>query len=1104
MSIYCAVDVHDGGAICIVNPRLLFNFNVNDVLRVQRNTQHVGYLKIEALDDSIHRGNFTISLSKDVAKLLQLGNLEKVNFSKAANPETATVVTFSFKDQYLGRSTMWNLKRQLLDSLVYVGQGTCRKFSQLKATVLEVSNQRPEGKPTARQKMGIVGPLTRFTFLSETGKLFLLVQVSSEMFTQVAGGAWLAKENLLNRFLPELFTRWRQQGVNHVVTLVLFGRVFSENGGYTDFFESVVDSEVHSDWGDLLPLVRTRFVAFCSDALRQPNSFFSSASGGNWLEANSLAINILQQHYIDRDFNRTGLLVITVTAGNGVFSCPKDLAELTQRRVADDGIALQVVSLALPALFSVPRLQFSEGENFFSVADWIGIEFYGAEPAHPLHQLSRCDRPEIIPIKAESRIPMLSTNLFEEANRQFAPWLAACFNKQTGSMNSFGANRTHAGAPICLKKSDPLKPYDEFSDRWRDIFDQGRGSFVADRATQMRWTHLIYVPCFPLEYSTTPTTAELNHRYRSYVYTIYPNHSSSNLPLIGENLMQELVIQRLCQGFQLVPSLDDGEFSLSKSLEFHQLSHSDNSCIIAKRYVLEGASESKKLPLYRYSVRSYPCQSEFRSRSDSLLSPGTDLNWNYHDCLIAGYNEDLRESLRYWRSRLAFIPMAEPPKNSLLLNPKNLPLLGEELRIAGFYRLLLFLQSYSLMPSAVPYEKDKQLLAKNTMAVQVRRTTLSEIVFENSLLLQQSMRQTRHIRRATATKGELRALLADPIYGPPLQDIWWNHRIYKRLIIGRDFCDWIMKTVDDVPDRNAAVEFGNFLIAQELVEHYVRRKSFLDGYFYYRLISSEPPPPPAFKNVAAAFEPALISSPMFISVDSHQQSKRSEWAVIHYDRIFNTKVCFHLYLNWLNCSTRYLADTVQAWRSKAQQCGFHLVEVPIRQPNPTHDSNPFIAPLEIRLTLAPPPPLDDSDAQYHCAFMEELFQRWHFILDCEADAPYLEAGKIAYSFKEKDPYAYNQYIHVSGTHLLLYTGDSNAPFYVVRNRARSSSKSGFLTADDSRLATFEIEEFRKFCLSESHLCELWQTVRSTVIPRIKQRRFLPIDSQSTQGNSPSD
>ncbi|KAJ3336260.1 vacuolar membrane-associated protein iml1, partial [Entophlyctis luteolus] len=202
-------------------------------------------------------------------------------------------------------------------------------------------------------------------------------------------------------FLPELFAKWKSVGTNHVVSIVLFSRIFYKDvkefstttalvnfdddddeffmhtysrlprdfSGryYRDFYRVVVEWETRSDWSNVLVPLKREFVRFEKDVLLRSSEIDGSvvvsgwnspACDGNILEAINLALNPFDKHYVDRDLLRTGLAIVVVTASPGFFNVDRKLLRLTTQRMIDNGISCDVVSLAKVPLFSTPLLQF--------------------------------------------------------------------------------------------------------------------------------------------------------------------------------------------------------------------------------------------------------------------------------------------------------------------------------------------------------------------------------------------------------------------------------------------------------------------------------------------------------------------------------------------------------------------------------------------------------------------------------------------------------------------------------------------------------------------------------------------------------------------------
>ena len=85
-------------------------------------------------------------------------------------------VELLFKEQYLGRSEMWRLKKSLIDSVVYIKKkiGFCKDSVRC-----DVSEMWGRGDRVA---CGLINPDTKVVFRSTTAMVYLFIQMSSEMW----------------------------------------------------------------------------------------------------------------------------------------------------------------------------------------------------------------------------------------------------------------------------------------------------------------------------------------------------------------------------------------------------------------------------------------------------------------------------------------------------------------------------------------------------------------------------------------------------------------------------------------------------------------------------------------------------------------------------------------------------------------------------------------------------------------------------------------------------------------------------------------------------------------------------------------------------------
>ncbi|KAF9903622.1 vacuolar membrane-associated protein iml1 [Linnemannia zychae] len=236
---------------------------------------------------------------------------------------------------------------------------------------------------------GYISSDTRIIFRSESAKYFIFIQMSREMWEFDEDGD-IFFERVIFGFLPQLFARWRgkrdgktelEPPTNHVVSIVLFSRIFyqeeeearfridgypgdqtglqrdEEGRYYQDFYKVVIDWEARTDWTTAIIPLKEEVMRYQRDILLRPAGQYSILSGensfafeGNVLESINLALNSLDKHYVDRDLQRTGLSIVMITPGSGMFDVDKRLLRLTTERMISGGIGLDMICLSkIPA-----------------------------------------------------------------------------------------------------------------------------------------------------------------------------------------------------------------------------------------------------------------------------------------------------------------------------------------------------------------------------------------------------------------------------------------------------------------------------------------------------------------------------------------------------------------------------------------------------------------------------------------------------------------------------------------------------------------------------------------------------------------------------------
>lgn len=311
----------------------------------------------------------------------------------------ASHVEIAFRDEYLSRSDMWRLVvSDLAGKVIHKGQrlafmGTIKVLVK----AIYIRGQRVSS--------AFFSSSTKPIFRSESARYVLFIQMSKEMWDfDTDGTGEIMFDKVINGFLPDLFKRWQQINARHLVTIVMFTRLESEqthsmaptasspheaddrpNGHSSsqDYYRVVVSDMPSGDWSDILVQLKKEFRVFLRDVtILQPSiggygatsERFSaglteapsqsitghptSALHGNILEAVNLASSQFSCDYIDRDLVRTGVSVIVITPGTGLFEVDYNLLATTTDNLIENGVGIDLVCLSRLPLHSVPLFKY--------------------------------------------------------------------------------------------------------------------------------------------------------------------------------------------------------------------------------------------------------------------------------------------------------------------------------------------------------------------------------------------------------------------------------------------------------------------------------------------------------------------------------------------------------------------------------------------------------------------------------------------------------------------------------------------------------------------------------------------------------------------------
>lgn len=153
---------------------------------------------------------------------------------------------------------------------------------------------------------------------------------------------------------------------------------------YEDFYRVVYQNERYEDWTPTLVILKRLIKEYRDYILNYhrrtsgdnvPESYLSSAAEGNFLETLNLSSSVFERHFIDRPFDRTGMMSLVITPGNGIYEVAKELTKITKERVIDNGIGSDLVCLGEQPLHAVPLFKYETADSF-DVPHWINLSFY--------------------------------------------------------------------------------------------------------------------------------------------------------------------------------------------------------------------------------------------------------------------------------------------------------------------------------------------------------------------------------------------------------------------------------------------------------------------------------------------------------------------------------------------------------------------------------------------------------------------------------------------------------------------------------------------------------------------------------------------------------
>lgn len=533
------------------------------------------------------------------------------------------------------------------------------------------------------------------------------------------------------------------------------------------------------------------------------------------------------------------------------------------------------------------------------------------------------------------------------------------------------------------------------------------------------------------------------------------------------------------------------------------------------------------------------------ARLDVIKSTSKKYNWNQFDQLLAGYDDAMSESNKEFHKMKFVVMPADIPKNAYFVSNEKLS--DEEIRLEGLRKLIAVIERGRYVKT-----KDRTAKKKEEILPEVSFYTgnLYDFLNEqsdvaqggNSLLIPEHMRFLKDVKLAQLARelqGENGINLVDRV---------WHFKMHARCFLGNELVSWISECFEDVESREEAAEYGQHLMDKGLFKHVENRHGLLDGYYFYEFsgdyidtsykagkglggswfrkkleknlgstknnsdnesakspvvtaadlelkkvasnlqIGSETSSFADSSNKSRNTKKFILSRCVKYNADPLNKSNRPEIVNVHYDRVHNPDHCYHIRLQWLNTSAKFIDEAITNWLRLCERHGLKLVETPWRELCTIPAVNPFHSFVDLKLSVNPLLEAEFVDHRilrankfyYHLY----LLKKHDFFLDNRLSVFFSRDNiDISYSWG-KPSFQYAQYIHRTGSYIVELR--DNGDFFLAPNNIHLIRMSAFLTSlpdYDSNIQNHALDSqkvmlnFRKVCQNEPLLRETFREAK---------------------------
>lgn len=322
----------------------------------------------------------------------------------------ADTIEMYVKDIHLSRGDMWNISSLLVGRCLYKNEKLFFINGSIRLGINKIY------KNGHKFYSGYIGKNTKVVFRSDSARLVVFIQISSEMWHFEESGQQMFHK-LVNSFFPKAFQRWKDLGTHHLITIILFssvdldGEKIRYGEGETppnkaDYYRVVVDQVHILLWNEIMATLRLEFANFKKDIYLHRNKHVNEnapqeyviqgsilpAAKGSLLEALNLGMSLVSDDFKDQYLRQTTNHFMFITPGTGLFDVSYDMLIRSSKLMASVDSTVDIICLSQPPLHIVPLFRYLDNQNRLKhcIPNWLDISFW-TDSSQAVHQwLPKC------------------------------------------------------------------------------------------------------------------------------------------------------------------------------------------------------------------------------------------------------------------------------------------------------------------------------------------------------------------------------------------------------------------------------------------------------------------------------------------------------------------------------------------------------------------------------------------------------------------------------------------------------------------------------------------------------------------------------------------